>query len=358
MEENKTKKLFNKKIIIIILISFIILIGLIIFLSLYNNNVNKYKRSLEDYNISELKEIYKSTVSYDEKKKIENVFEEKLNTILNEFILGKISSEEAYDMINKYNDLSYFKNKIDDTIIKLGELKASKEWFAKGQTSEKNNNLLETIEYYLNVIELDVNNYKYAQTYINNNKNTLKDNTLLEIDSLIESKDYITANKKLELLQKIFNNDSIINEKIKLIKDDAKKQELEKLKTEQEVSVVSATKHKEWYSDTLSGIRVIVQNNTQKVVKSYIVSVLAYDSSNYPLKIEYNNYEKIFKSDGANIQAGATHGKDNYCDIYYEVEKISSALACVKEVEYYDGTTWENPYYEYWLEEYKEKPLQ
>lgn len=357
MDENKTKKLFSKK-YIFILISLIIIIGVIIFLSLYNTDVNRFKRNLEDYNISELKEIYKSTVSYDEKKKIENIFVDKLNEILEEFATNKKSYEEVYEEIEKYSEFSNLENKTTTAKNQLEEIKTSKDYFFKGQNAEKNNSIFEAITNYLQVIELDKENYEIAKKYINNNKNNLKNSTLLEVDQLINSEDYINANLKLELLNKIFVDDKEINNKISTIKDKAKKQEVEKLKTEQEVVVLSATKHKEWYSDTLSGIRVIVQNNTEKVVKSYIVSVLAYDSSNYPLKIEYNDYEKIFKSDGANIQSGATHGKDNYCDIYYEVEKISSALACVKEVEYYDGSTWENPYYEYWLEEYKEKPLQ
>lgn len=358
MKEDNNKEILNKKNIIIICILVIIIISILMFLKFYNSNVNKFKRELEEYNIEELKEIYKTTSSYDEKKKIENIFEEKLNDILNQFALNEKNYEETYENIEKYVEFSNFENSITEAKKKLEQIKESKDNFAKGQEAERNNNLLESIENYLKVIGLDTNNYKYAQKYINDNKNTLKDSILTEVDSLIKEKNYIDANIKLELLQKIFTNDSNINQKILLIKDEAKKQEIEKYKDNQEVSVISATKHKEWYSSTISGVQVIVKNNTSKVVKSYIVSVLAYDTSGYPLKIEYNDYEKLVKADGANIQPGETHGKDNYCDIYYEQEKISTALACVKQVEYYDGSIWENPYYEYWKEQYKEKPME
>ncbi|MFP4697360.1 MAG: DUF5780 domain-containing protein [Eubacteriales bacterium] len=33
---------------------------------------------------------------------------------------------------------------------------------------------------------------------------------------------------------------------------------------------------------------------------------------------------------------------------------MSKGLACVIEVTFEDGTKWQNPYYEYWLEEYKD----
>lgn len=356
MEENK--KNFNKKTIIIMCILIITLIGILIFLKIYNSDVNKFKRSLEDYDIAKLKDIYVSTRSYDERKKIENIFEEMLNAKLKQFTSNEKSYEDTYNELEKYNEFSNLENKITNSKKQLEELKTSKDNYAKGQNAEKNNNLFEAIESYSKVIELDNENYKIAQKYINNNKNTLKNNMLIEIDELINNGDYINANLKLELLQTIFSNDSDITNKASLIKNKAKQQEIEKYKNEQEMTVISATKHKEWYSDTISGVKVIVQNNTQKVVKSYVVSILAYDSAGYPLKIEYNNYESLVEYEGANVQPGTTYGKDNYGSISYEEEKISSALACVKQVEYYDGTTWENPYYEYWLEQYKEKPLE
>lgn len=357
MEDNKTKKFLNKKTIIIMCILIVAVICTVIFFRFYNSNINKFKRSLDDYNIDELKEIYISTTSYDERKKIESIFEEKLNTIVIQFTSNEKNYEDTYSELEKYNEFSNLQNKITKAKEQLVKIKNSKDNYSKGQNAQKNNNMYEAIENYSKVIELDNENYKMSQKYINDNKNTLKNNMLIEIDELINNGDYINANLKLELLQNIFTNDTDIESKVALIKDKAKQQEIEKYKNEQEVTVVSATTHKEWYSDTISGITVIVQNNTQKVVKSYVISILAYDSAGYPLKIEYNNYERLVEYEGANIQPGATHGKDKYGSISYEEENISSALACVKEVEYYDGTTWENPYYEYWLEQYKEKPL-
>lgn len=349
-------KIKNKWIILLGIMLIICVFVLIVYKS-YNSNENKYKRYLNDYNIEELKEIYGSIDSYDERKDIENIFQNKLNDIINSFALNNLSYEEAIEQIDKYTDINNFSENMKKAKEDIEKIRVSKDNFALAKKSEEENNIYEAVKYYSKVESIDSSNYKLATAYINRHKQDLRNNILTEIDEFISKDDYISAKEKLSLLEEIFDNDETINKKAQEINDKAKEQEIKKYKKEQELSVVSAKKHKEWYSDTISGVQVIVKNNTKKVVKSYTVSVLAYDSLGFPLKIDYNNYEKLVKSDGANIQPGKTHGKDNYCDIFYEQEKISSALACVTEVEYYDGTTWENPYYEYWIEEYKEKPI-
>lgn len=351
--KDKIKSKWFILIVILLIVSALILI----ICRFYNSKENKYKKYLNNYNIDGLKEVYASIESYDEKKKIQAIFEERLNDIVKDFVSNNLSYENAIEQINKYSDISNFSEDIKKAKEDIEKICVSKDNFALAKKNEEDNNIYEAIKYYSKVETLDSNNYKLATEYINNNKQNLKDTILMEIDEYISKNDYILAKEKLSLLEEIFDDDETISKKALEINDKAQEQKIKKYKKEQQVTVVSAKKHKEWYSDTVSGVTVIVKNNSKKVVKSYTVSILAYDSLGYPLKINYDNYEELVKADGANVQPGKTHGKDNYCRISYEEEKIASAIACVKEVEYYDGTTWENPYYEYWIEEHKEKPI-
>ena len=85
------------------------------------------------------------------------------------------------------------------------------------------------------------------------------------------------------------------------------------------------------------------------------------DSSGYPVNNSYSfdnfqGYKNVHggKADSANIQPGKTFGEGYYWLIEGSCDKI---LACVVSAEFYDGTTWENPYLEQWLNLYAEKPV-
>ncbi len=354
MKENKN----IKKIVIAIVIFIIILVVLVcgVILNYSNSMINKFKSNLENNNMTALHDIYVSIENYEEKKEVSKIFEQKLNLILDEYIQNAKDYERTLEEINNYKNADILITLIEKAKENLERIKNSKDEFLKAQEYEKNGNIVNAIVSYSKVIELDKDNYKEAQKYINNNKEGIKKDILLQVDELISKEDYITAKQKLNDLLLIDSDDNI-QQKIDEIEDKAKEQEIKKYMSEQEITVESAKKFKEWYSDTISGVQVIVKNNTKKVVKNCIVGVLAYDKNGYPLKIEYNDYVSSCKFDGANIQPGKTYGQENYCNISYENEKIASALACVEKVEYYDGSIWENPYYEYWIEQYKEKPL-
>lgn len=365
MEDIKSNLKNNKKLIYIIIAVLIFIIALATF-KYFNNPVTKFKQNLDTTDISKLQKIYNSTQSYDQKKDIENIFQDKLSSIVNEFVNGTKSYENTIEGVERYKDIKALETYIQNSKENIEKIKASKDSFNEAKKYEENNKILEAIKEYSKVIELDKNNYKIAQEYINTNKNNLKISTLAEIDNLIAQNNYVDANSKLKTLLEIMPNDADITAKSNQIKEKAKEQEIEKYKNEQEVSVESASivvqsdTYKALYPDA---IEVVIKNNSTKTIKDYNVAILAYDSNNYPLKIKpqfkaYNaNYEFTGQADNANIVAGDIGGKDYGWNLD-QTHGISKVIAIVKDVTYYDGTTWENPYYPYWIEQYKEKQLQ
>lgn len=365
MEDKKINIKDNKKIVLGIA-GIIIIVIIIAFLKYLNNPVVKFKQNLDNVDVSKLQEIYSTTQSYDEKKKIEKIFQDKLKYLVESFVNGSKDYDNTIEEINRYSNIKEFENSIKSAKDDIENVKSSKDSFVEGQKYEKEENILEAIKNYSKVIELDKNNYKVAQDYIKNNKENLKDKTLEEVDSLISNNDYVTANQKIKDLQDVISNDNEITEKSNQIKDKAKEQEIEKYKNEQEVTVESAKilvqddRYKSLYPDM---IEVVIKNNSNKTIKDYNVAVLAYDNNNYPLKIKpqfnYNGggFEFTGQADNVNVVSGATGGK-NYGWKLDSAHGISKVIAIVKDVTYYDGTTWDNPYYTYWIEQYKEKPLQ
>lgn len=365
IEETKVNKKSNKKVILIVLAIVLVLVA-IFAVDHLNNPVTKFERNLDNANVSELQEIYESTENYDEKKSIEKIFGDKLQGIVDEFINGTKGYETAIEEIDRYKEFDGFFNDIKSAKEDIEKVKASKDKFGEAQNYENDGKILEAIKTYGEVIELDKNNYKVAQDYIKENKEKLKKQTLTEIDTLIANNDYITANQKINELQEVITNDDSITQKSNEIKDKAKQQEIEKYKNEQEVTVESTgilIQHDEYKALYPDMIEVIIKNHTNKTIKDYELAILAYDSNNYPLKIQpkYNYrggaFEFTGQAENVNIIAGATGGKDYGWELDQD-HGISKVLAIVKNVTYYDGTTWENPYYTYWIEQYKEKPLQ
>lgn len=358
VEKKKTYKIW-------IIIGCILVIAMLIGVTYFFSPVTQFKRSLESKNIAELKELYPTIQDYDERKKVESIFKDKMNAIVEQFVKGKISEQEAIQELERYQEVEILGNYIEEAKNNIKEVKTSKDSFSLAQQYEKEGKMLEAATEYVKVIEKDKENYKIAQNYIKTNKNSLKETVLSEVETSISQNDFITANQKLETLKTILKDDTQIETKIKEIKEKAEQQTIENYRKEQLLSVESATitiqdeNYKSLYPDMMT---IIVKNNSEKTVKSYDVSILGYDANGYPMKVKgkYDStgvYEFEGTAEDANIVAGGVYGKDKGWNLY-RTHGLSNIIAIVKNVTFYDGTTWDNPYYEYWIKEHKEKPLQ
>lgn len=119
--------------------------------------------------------------------------------------------------------------------------------------------------------------------------------------------------------------------------------------------VVQDDEYKALYPDML---QAVIANNSNVDIKNAVVSFVAWDSNNLPVKIKGS----IDFSDGAyirqvdysdiNLVPGDEFGRDSGFSID-ENCNISSFKAIVESYETFDGNTWNNPYYDAWKEMYE-----
>lgn len=140
------------------------------------------------------------------------------------------------------------------------------------------------------------------------------------------------------------------------IQKQVEKQELRVISTEY---IVQDERYKALYPDMLSAV---IKNNTDLDIKNAVVSFVAWDNNNLPVKIKGS----IDFSDGAyvinckfsdiNLVPGDTFGEKAGMKID-ETCKIATFKAIVKSYEAFDGTTWENPVFEDWCTLYAGEKL-
>ena len=119
----------------------------------------------------------------------------------------------------------------------------------------------------------------------------------------------------------------------------------EAYKDMQEMTVVNIKVNGVGFANS-NDIYVTVKNESNKVVKSYVVGLLCFDSYGYPVIPQYKDSNLIYAQGTVNIQPGNTAGSNSYWILFSQTKLYIKA--CVKSVEYHDGTTWENPYFYWW----------
>ena len=141
--------------------------------------------------------------------------------------------------------------------------------------------------------------------------------------------------------------------------------DFENLLSSQPVSVINTEyvvqdeSFKALYPDLLI---VSIKNNMDQDIKNAVVSFVAWDENNLPVKIEGQfdfsdtTYVKKVNFSDINLVAGGTFDEKSGLALS-ENSKIKTFKAIVESYETFDGTTWKNPYYDEFCTLYEGKKL-
>lgn len=124
--------------------------------------------------------------------------------------------------------------------------------------------------------------------------------------------------------------------------------------------VVQDDRLKNLYPDAL---QAIVMNNSEVDIKNLYIAFVAWDKNKLPVKIvaQYDfdggSYIVITRFKDANLVPGETFGEGRGCMLDSDTDNIAFFKAIVASYEDFDGNTWENPYYDTWVDMYEDKKL-
>jgi hypothetical protein len=372
-QSSKSNRFLNKRYIILGCSILIIGIAVVVFLTIFTNPVFAFKNDINNNKIEEATKIYNDKIkgNSEKVKNVESFLKDEITNILQSFKKGKTDYDTAKNKLETIQKTELVSTKVNNALSDIDNINNSRISFKKAEAFEKSNNYIDAIKEYKNVIR-DDSNFETAQKRITPLIKKYKENVLKLADESASKKNYDKSVSSLNEALSLMPNDSDIIAKLsvyeKLLSEKKAAEEkvaIQKAKSEQLVVVESAniivqdSTYKALYPDM---IQVIVKNNSDKTIKNMKVGSLGFDSNGYPVKIKTEfrisdgDYEFVGNAEDVNILPGQVFGRDNGWKLD-ENHGISKVLSCVKTVTYYDGTTWDNPYYQYWLNEYKENPL-
>ena len=373
IQEKKPKWYSKKKNVFLSIAVFIIAIIVISGIAFFNNPVSTFKSNINNNNYAEANKIYNEEIkgNTDRENSVLSYLKEEIADIQKGFLEGKVDFNSAKNRLETIKNTNLASNDVSGAMNEIKKINDSRIAFNKAEEFIKDKNFIDGIKEFSKVIEED-SNYGSAQKQIEQVKDSYKKDVLVRAEESATSKDYSDSVSLLKEASEIIPDDSEIIAKLSVYEKKFKeqeaakrKQQVEKAKSEQLVIVESSkiveqdARYKSLYPDM---IQVIVKNLSDKTIKEMEVGSLGFDANGYPVKIKGafdfsgGSYEKIGFAADVNIVAGGRFGDD----VGWELDDphgIKTVLSCVKSATFYDGTKWDNPYYKFWLEDHKEKPL-
>ncbi|RXZ81928.1 zinc ribbon domain-containing protein [Paenibacillaceae bacterium] len=317
------------------------------------------------YNIPKYDGFYRIRGSHKESE-VEAYLKTDIENVKQDFTKESIDYNLAVNQLGTIKNINLLNAEVSAALSEINKLNDSRAAFKTGKGLLEAQNIKDAIVELKKVIEADEAYYIIAQELIKDTSADYKSAILDEANKLSSEQKFDEAIKLLGEALTIIPNDSDLTAKQTVYNKQHEeqlaaqlKEKIANLKENQKVSVVTTGTFTDWVDDIF--VTITVKNNTEKVVKKYDVGWMGFDKDGYPVKTGWlsPDFLNVGNSE-TNIQPGKTYGANSGWRLTGGTSKSNDAvkfIACVKEVEYYDGTKWENEYYPYWVEANKEKPL-
>ncbi|WP_417204690.1 DUF5780 domain-containing protein [Acetoanaerobium sticklandii] len=370
-----TEKHPKNKIVLLTSFGIVIIIALIITaVFIINNPVHAFMKSINNSDYVKATSVYNEKIkgNLEKEESLEEALKEEIKIIFDNYVDKTIDYNKANDMLNGIEKTGVLLKEINNAKTDINNLQNSRISFSTGIELENSKNYVEALIEFRKVIEKD-ENYELAKEKTEKIANNYKSDIIAQIDKIASDNNYEEAIKLIEQALKALPNDiDLVAKKTnyKKLYEEKKAEEqrllkekqaedlrllMEKLESEQEVYVVKTSQYTNIIDTNF--IAVTVKNNTNKRVKSYTIGFMGFDKNGLPIKVGLGGGDFVGRGvNDQNILPGET--KYSNGGWYLDNHDVKTLIACVDEVEYYDGDKWDNPYYQYWLEKYEEKPLE
>lgn len=377
MTNNKIKKVEKNKSKLTLIIGGILIVVLLLFFTLkdINDPLKKFSNQVGKNDTSGAIQVYSDKIKGDKQKEkdAEEIILEELQEIKELYTDEKVEYDKAIEKIDDMKKIGIQKSAFTTVISYINKLEDSRIAYETAEEYLNENHLSKALDNYKKVIK-DDKNYKVAQSKITENKEKYLAEVFSEVEMAADNDDFKDAVKQIKDALTVVPKDEELVAKQTIYEAKLKEQEIEinKKKAEEaknnQLAIVTQTKiisqtndvgHKWIYPDMLS---TYVKNLSDKTIRNFEVGILAYDSNGLPIKIKLNTYnpEGAYEftgiADDANIVPDGVFGEGVGWELH-ETHGISKIIANVKNVTYFDGSTWYNDYYDIWLAENKEQPL-
>lgn len=286
--------------------------------------------------------------------------EKELQKISNDFYTEKITFHQAKKACEAYQMEPEWKALVQTYLKDIKRLETSRQAYQTGLQYQKAGEIAKAILEFEKVISKD-QNYTKAQKQLSILKKKYQQEQFKIVKKWANEKNYEKSIAILKQMQIVLPKEKKVADALSLYQNKKKEQE----KQAQERAAKRAQKAQLVYvkeARVISSIfskkrkdilTAIVVNHSGKTVKSYEIVFSAYNKKGKRIKIIHypktnlKTYEFLATAGNANIKNGKTYGSDIGWYIK-EKQGIHKVKACIKNVTYQDGTTWDNPYYEYW----------